>query len=345
MENKLSPNQPFLIRRRCLKSHHVLAACKACIDVCKKEALSILDNSIAFNATKCTGCGACISVCPTEAIISSDPKLLSLPNIVKYAAKGEKVSFACSLVKSDDAVKVPCLQQLDASLLLDAVSQGTTNIKLIKGDCADCVRYNKECSAESLANKVNQLTIGIAKVVLEEKEPEVNLGRRMFLGKILKTATPEAAAEETKLEMPPELEKEPKKRVPAKWQRTVQFLHKTANAEAAATVKLFRPVIDKERCSGCRLCTTVCPPGALKVKLDGEDLVFSVIPKNCIGCKICEDTCYLKAIKLVPEADPSKVDSSEPQVLVRLPYNPDVYSTGFEDKAREIFAGVPIYRT
>ena len=44
--------------------------CMACVGKCKKEAISIQDNLLAYNAVidegKCVGCGACERVCPNN---------------------------------------------------------------------------------------------------------------------------------------------------------------------------------------------------------------------------------------------------------------------------------------
>lgn len=42
--------------------------CKACINICLENAVSLLNNQININRNKCIGCGACSSVCPTKAL-------------------------------------------------------------------------------------------------------------------------------------------------------------------------------------------------------------------------------------------------------------------------------------
>ena len=49
------------------------AGCKACVDVCKKEAISVEDTLNAMNAIidekRCIHCGACERVCPNNSIV------------------------------------------------------------------------------------------------------------------------------------------------------------------------------------------------------------------------------------------------------------------------------------
>ncbi|MBU0721912.1 4Fe-4S binding protein [Patescibacteria group bacterium] len=42
--------------------------CKACINICLENAISLSKNKIIINKSKCIGCGACASVCPTKAL-------------------------------------------------------------------------------------------------------------------------------------------------------------------------------------------------------------------------------------------------------------------------------------
>jgi pyruvate ferredoxin oxidoreductase delta subunit len=54
----------------------------------------------------------------------------------------------------------------------------------------------------------------------------------------------------------------------------------------------FRPVVDKEKCTGCGLCEMHCPDEAIKV-IDGKAVVDL---DYCKGCLICEQMCPFKAI-------------------------------------------------
>jgi len=63
------------------------------------------------------------------------------------------------------------------------------------------------------------------------------------------------------------------------------------------------PVIDESICSGCQICTEVCPIRCLEIKpKEGSDFrTVSVLvrPKYCIGCGFCARDCPVEAIKLV----------------------------------------------
>ncbi len=55
------------------------------------------------------------------------------------------------------------------------------------------------------------------------------------------------------------------------------------------------PIIDADRCTGCRLCVDVCPTGAL-AQVDGKALLAD--PDRCTYCTACEDVCPDAAIAL-----------------------------------------------
>jgi len=65
-------------------------------------------------------------------------------------------------------------------------------------------------------------------------------------------------------------------------------------AGKTGTWRVFRPVVDKEKCNECGLCQTFCPDGTIDEELT-IDLDF------CKGCGICANECPKKAITMVRE--------------------------------------------
>lgn len=63
--------------------------------------------------------------------------------------------------------------------------------------------------------------------------------------------------------------------------------------------RFMRPVIDKARCTKCRICWVYCPDACIVEGKDG----FSVNLKYCKGCGICTKECPVGAITEVPELD------------------------------------------
>ncbi|HEX3001373.1 MAG TPA: 4Fe-4S binding protein [Methanoregula sp.] len=65
-------------------------------------------------------------------------------------------------------------------------------------------------------------------------------------------------------------------------------------AGKTGTWRVFRPVVDREKCNACGLCATYCPDGVIDAELT-IDLDF------CKGCGICANECPKKAISMVRE--------------------------------------------
>jgi adenylylsulfate reductase, subunit B len=60
-------------------------------------------------------------------------------------------------------------------------------------------------------------------------------------------------------------------------------------------------MIDKAKCKGCGMCTSVCP-GSL-IYQDSEQKAFIKYPKDCWGCASCIKECHFGAIALYLGAD------------------------------------------
>jgi len=58
--------------------------------------------------------------------------------------------------------------------------------------------------------------------------------------------------------------------------------------------RVFKPVVDKEKCNACGICAMYCPDGVIDDDLN-VDLKF------CKGCGICANECPKKAIAMVRE--------------------------------------------
>ena len=61
-------------------------------------------------------------------------------------------------------------------------------------------------------------------------------------------------------------------------------------AGKTGTWRVFRPVVDKEKCNACGLCATYCPDAVINDDLEIDK-----------GCGICANECPKKAIEMVRE--------------------------------------------
>ncbi len=68
------------------------------------------------------------------------------------------------------------------------------------------------------------------------------------------------------------------------------------------TWRVFRPILDKNKCTKCGLCWIYCPEGAIMVNEDGS---YEINLSYCKGCGICQKSCNVKAITMVREDEKS----------------------------------------
>lgn len=65
-----------------------------------------------------------------------------------------------------------------------------------------------------------------------------------------------------------------------------------------ASWRVFRPVLNEEKCIGCGLCLAFCPVNSIHKSGEGK---FEVTYDYCKGCGICANECKKGAIEMVPE--------------------------------------------
>lgn len=56
------------------------------------------------------------------------------------------------------------------------------------------------------------------------------------------------------------------------------------------------PVINKDKCTGCGVCVSICPFEVFSME-NGKAVVKH--PSKCIGCRACESQCPEEAIKVI----------------------------------------------
>jgi len=59
--------------------------------------------------------------------------------------------------------------------------------------------------------------------------------------------------------------------------------------------------IDPVKCVGCGACTRICPPKALTIGNEGDEIVLKYFEGRCIFCGMCAYVCPQKAITVSKE--------------------------------------------
>ena len=293
--------------------------CGLCRNSCLLEAIKIRDDEISVDTRLCNGCGACVDSCPYRAISypSYSPEQLdekmagALSGIV--AGRGI-IALACNncmMASSDEGtgvqtypdgisvVEIPCLAMVSPWLLLRAFEWGARGLALIKSrdKCADGV--NSEGWQENIRfvqgllegwgiepERIRTFTVA-GDTAGTTRELEQFITETTALG-----STPLRAAVVTpapsEILMLPALIKELDSRLGSPPERSV----------TAGRVPFGRLEVDGSRCSGCGLCVTDCPTGALTLSSDDESSCILFRHDLCVACGRCADICPEKCLKM-----------------------------------------------
>jgi dihydroorotate dehydrogenase (fumarate) len=73
------------------------------------------------------------------------------------------------------------------------------------------------------------------------------------------------------------------------------ILNKILNVEKLPREKIYTIIVDKEKCTGCKICTRVCPYGA--ISLDSMVKAYVDI-EECDNCGLCVSLCPFNALEL-----------------------------------------------
>ncbi|MEN2974635.1 MAG: 2-oxoacid:acceptor oxidoreductase family protein [Candidatus Caldarchaeales archaeon] len=63
--------------------------------------------------------------------------------------------------------------------------------------------------------------------------------------------------------------------------------------------RIFKPIINSEKCTKCGVCVIYCPEGVVTMSRDGPMINYD----NCKGCLICFNECPVKAINYIREVE------------------------------------------
>jgi pyruvate ferredoxin oxidoreductase delta subunit len=62
--------------------------------------------------------------------------------------------------------------------------------------------------------------------------------------------------------------------------------------------RVFKPVFDREKCTKCGLCMTICPEGCIQ---ETEEEFVNPDYAYCKGCGLCAEECPGEAIEMIQE--------------------------------------------
>lgn len=341
-------------KNRCVRTLFPKSSCNQCVQVCREQALSIKDQTIFFENNDCSACGACIRACPTEAFSYGRYPLFSLLAALKHrlhdASAPSAIAFTCPKAESrKKGIPVGCFNGVSPALLLLSHLLFKTKIELHSSDCARCSRNNGGCPTQALADDCEALgaKLGVQfrpECVEEKNGDEISLGRRRIFSRLSDrlhgiceiTSLSGGAPKTDKVFTMPEREM---------FIAAIQLL-KARRPGFEISEKIFPlPGVISGKCSGCNICTLLCPTGCLSDKTEEDHFKLTADPMRCTNCERCIEACPTQAMimRSIPGTE-TIISDSVRIVLTEISAQTDEEEHTAEARMKEIF-DVPIYRS
>ena len=360
---KLESRDIIVHQQRCVRVRNKNATCHHCSDACTSKCITIENNELEIVPGNCIGCNTCCTACPTcalEARRPTDAELLRIAVEAMRAADGEAVLAAESIVQAAGeylkpglVVPVVNLGRVDETLILGLVAAGARRVTLVQPRVLDEAQIKGIETAKLVCESANTLlevwgNPARARVsetfpgIVRAEKVEYDENRRRFFETIASDAkdmgfvTAAHVVDRTLDEGLPEADLFTQLKVgedgtlphfiPDRRERLLNLLARLGEpADEMVETRLWgHVIIDLDKCSGCRMCATFCPTGALYKYTDEanpEDTGIEHSPADCVKCRCCEDVCPQKAITISDAV--FAVDLMEGAVE-RYPMGPDI---------------------
>ncbi|MDZ7787799.1 MAG: 4Fe-4S binding protein [Halofilum sp. (in: g-proteobacteria)] len=295
----------------CVHGRRGQSGCTSCLDHCATEAIHSLGESIEVDPFLCLGCGSCATVCPTGAITYTAPsgeeivdELRRLLRRYRDAGGGNPIvlfhdgesgagavsAWGGDMPESVLPVEVEDTGGIGPDAWLSALAFGAGRVILaVPGDTPPSER----------AATADQMEVAQA-ILAGLGIPADRLGIVDIGG----DETALTGAAEPVVDEPATFAGLGDKR--ARMRRAIDHLYRQTGATATvqalpAASPLGTIEVDRDACTLCMACVSVCPTQAVFGGGDEPKLKFR--EDRCTQCGMCESTCPEDAIGLEPRID------------------------------------------
>jgi ferredoxin len=288
-----------------------LTGCSRCVGACPTLAITSIGEQVAVDPYLCQGGGICATACPTGAFTYAYPQGRDLLACVRSLLEAFRQAGGTT----------PCLLFHDVELgaqMLEAIASRMPE-NLIPVPVEEVGSLGMEVCLASLAygaGQVNLLaTAATPPSVSQEIEAQLSytgaltngMGYPQNWARLL-TSESEAALLRALNDCPPDPKLTPARFAAFQEKRTtlryaLDYLFEQAPApQARVDLPEGAPFgdirVDREACTLCMACVSVCPAAALADGGDAPRLNF--IEDNCVQCGLCATACPEAAIALMP---------------------------------------------
>ena len=303
----------------CAHGNSGLTGCTRCIEACPTEAISSLGDKIGVDPYLCQGAGSCATACPTGAITYAYPRVDDLLRDIRELLKRYRGAGG----------KAACILFHDAEIGREWVQAQAHSIpeRVIPVEIEEIGAVGIDTWLATLAygaSEVALLTVpDTAASVLREVEMQLEVTSAILEGlnysgdrvRIFGVHGERSAAESLQA-LSEQFEVLPAAFEPLEEKRTtirlaLDHLHEQAREPDGQTAlpagAPFGEIkVNRDACTLCMACVSVCPASALEAGGDLPQLRF--IEWNCVQCGLCETACPEDAISLAARVilDPAR---------------------------------------
>ena len=285
-----------------------IRGCTRCLDACPTGAIRSIGERIEVDPYLCQGAGVCASACPTGAITYAYPppegQLAALraalnayreaggrsPTVLFHDAEGGADAWSRIADEAPESV-IPWAVEEVGSIGMDAwmacIAWGARVVLYAPATVPESVR--RELSAQAGVARSILESMGYAPELLALVAGEATLDLALDAGFAPATDPPATFA--------PSGEKRTDIRL------ALDHLHDRASqrpevARLPAAAPFGKVDADRDACTLCMACVSVCPASALQA--GGDEPRLSFIEMNCVQCGLCERACPESCITRTP---------------------------------------------
>lgn len=305
----IDPEPVIINQEACLRARHANSPCRACFDVCPVDAIGFAERRLAVDVGQCTRCALCLGACPTGA--------LQVRGIDEKRLDGA-AQVRCQQAVGEGAV-LPCLGALSVDHVVDLGSR-RPGVVLLAGNCDACTLAS--------GGRRAQETLQSAGVILRslgvEELPKWRTGRggaepteRQTVSRRDLLSLWGQEAVQTGRTLLPERQVNPVElpaRVPA---RRLRWLRRFVPPEQPTTLPWPDRRVSRA-CSGCPICTSFCPTGALCADTTEDAWKLTFQAAACVDCGTCVELCPRRALSPGESQTVSELVSGAQRVLAEV---------------------------
>ncbi|MGY9048912.1 hypothetical protein P775_24000 [Puniceibacterium antarcticum] len=287
----------------CAHSRAEQTGCSKCLNICPTGAITSAGDHVAIDPMICAGCGACSAICPSGAISYDAPPVSSVfrrldtlsgtyrragghdPRLLVHDADGAEMirlsaRFGRGLPADVIPLEIDALAGFGHAEMMAALSCGFASVDILLAP-----RTERD-TPEGEAALANALSGREAVALLDMRDPDA-LSDHLY-------AAARAGAVVTPV-------------LPIGTRRQVTRVAAKALNPQGGTLPLpagapyGAVLVNKDACTLCLSCVSLCPSGALGDNEDKPQLLFQ--EDACLQCGICATICPEKAIELLPQMD------------------------------------------